>query len=172
MIDNSMSGYKPSVTEGLETYGSEFKYWDENGCAISTNGNCFDANCDGILCDICRETWHGFWGLITKSVHNLMTDPKPEFTIDMVASSGLDSEAVRIIMECYNSTAIHLTCKITYRELLPYVSQRISKSPHRAEMLRRLNSNLLTGISSCVQARFNQTMNALVGYYDDVGLCA
>lgn len=175
VIDNSQSNTnclcKPAA-EGLESYGSEFDYWDVNGCAIGRDGNCFNADCDGVVCDTCRETHHGFWGSITKSVANLMLDIKPEFNINMVTNSGLDAEAIRIMTQHYNSTAIHLTCRITYAQLLPYVWNRINKSPYRAKMLQCLATSLLNGISSNTSAIFNQTMMPLVGYCTDIGLCA
>lgn len=107
---------------------------------------------------------------VCDSVLNLMRDPKPVFSINAIIDSGLGEHAVRLICEYCEDTSVHSVHKLTYIELMAYVWQRISQSTHRSELIKILGEQVTDAECKCFTGRFNRTLYALVGFYDDINI--
>lgn len=102
------------------------------------------------------------------SVQALMLDPKPEFSIDLIKSSSLDSAVKRALITYCNDRTTHSVHHITYSQLLAYVWARIHKSEHTDELLKILSEQVRDSEGMCFTGRFNRLVSVLVGFYDDI----
>ncbi len=105
---------------------------------------------------------------VCDSVENLLSDPKPKFSIDTIINSDLNDKTKEALIEyCHDHTfhSVHLT---TYIELLSYVWNRIIKSEHQSELKKILEEQIADSECMCFTGRFNRTLSVLVGFYDDI----
>ena len=130
---------------------------------------------------------------VCDSVRNLLSDTKPTFSIEHVIESGgmrsacadrraddtesvvtrsmgsgLDTRAVRLLLEYCADETVHSIHNLTYAELLMYVWARICRSEHKAELLTILAEQLTDSECKCFTGRFNRTLSVLVGFYPDI----
>lgn len=105
---------------------------------------------------------------VCDSVRNLLTDPKPVFTIELAIESDLDPKTVSLIAEFCADETVHSTHLLTYAELLAYVWQRISLSEHKVELLKILAEQVRDAECKCFTGRFNRALSVLVGFYPDI----
>lgn len=64
----------------------------------------------------------------------------------------------------------HSTLLITYAELLAYVWVRIQRSEHKEIMITILEQEIKDSAGFCYIGRFNRTLNAPVGFYEDISV--
>ncbi|CAH6420562.1 Hypothetical protein MVR_LOCUS165, partial [uncultured virus] len=107
---------------------------------------------------------------VCDSVQNLLTDPKPEFTVEMIVESGMSERSIRIILEYCDDTSVHSIHFLTYTELLGHVWARICKSEHKDELIKILEEQITDSECKCFTGRFNRTLSVLVGFYDDIAI--
>ena len=105
---------------------------------------------------------------VCDSIQNLLTDPKPRFSIEHIIESGLDEKTVSLLVEYCTSEAIHSLHQITYSELLGYVWARIQRSEHKDELFKILAEQIGDSECKCFTGRFNLTLSVLVGFYSDI----
>ena len=105
---------------------------------------------------------------VCESVQRLLTDPKPEFTIEMIINSELDERAIRLIVEYCGDVSIHSRHLLAYIELLAFVWARITRSEHKDELIKILGEQILDAECKCFTGRFNRTLSVLVGFYPDI----
>ena len=105
---------------------------------------------------------------VCESIRCLLTDPKPEFSIEMVLESGLGEKATRLILEFCEDKTVHSVHLLTYIELLSYVWARIDRSEHRSELRIILAEQVRGAECKCFTGRFNRTLSVLVGFYEDI----
>ena len=105
---------------------------------------------------------------VCESIQRLLTDPKPEFSIETILESGLDEKAIRLLVEYCSDTCIHSHHLLTYQELLSYVWARVYRSEHRDELLKILAEQVCDSECKCFTGRFNRTISVLVGFYPDI----
>ena len=106
---------------------------------------------------------------IRQSVQNLLTDAEPEFSFDMLTSSGMSESVVMLLMEYCHDPTVH-PCLLTYQELLAYVWQRIECSMYKPALIKLLGEMIVDQCMYEPAVRFNQTVSVLVGYYPDITL--
>ena len=105
---------------------------------------------------------------VCESIQRLLTDPKPEFSIQAIIESDLPEHAVRLLLEYCSDDAIHSVHLLTYLELLGYVWARIQRSEHRIELVKILAEQVTDAECKCFTGRFNRTISVLVGFYPDI----
>lgn len=105
---------------------------------------------------------------VCDSVQHLLTDPVPEFTVEMIVESGMSERSIRAILEYCDDTTVHSIHLLSYTELLAYVWIRICKSKHKDELVRILEEQITDSECMCFTGRFNRTLSVLVGFYEDI----
>ncbi|CAH6420578.1 Hypothetical protein MVR_LOCUS169 [uncultured virus] len=105
---------------------------------------------------------------VCESVQRLLTDPKPEFSIEMIIDSGLDERAIRLIVEYCGDMTVHSVHLLAYQELLAYVWARICRSEYKDELIKILGEQITDSECKCFTGRFNRTLSVLVGFYPDI----
>jgi len=105
---------------------------------------------------------------ICESIQSLLRDSKPDFSIDEIINSDLDQITIESLIEYCQERSVHSIHLITYKELLSYVWQRITKSEHKIELLRILEEQIMDSECKCFTGRFNRTLSVLVGFYSDI----
>ena len=105
---------------------------------------------------------------VCDSIQRLLTDPKPNFTVECIIESELDEKAIRLILEYCEDKTVHSVHRLTYSELLAYVWARIVRSEHRSELIKILGEQVSDAECQCFTGRFNRTLSVLVGFYEDI----
>ena len=105
---------------------------------------------------------------VCQSIHNLLKDPKPDFSVDNIINSALDIKTKNLLIEYCQDNCIHSIHLITYAELFGYVWNRIINSPYKEELFRILEEQISESECKCFTGRFNRTLSILVGFYDDI----
>ncbi len=105
---------------------------------------------------------------VCDSLKSLLSDPRPDFSIDNVINSDLDNKTKEAIIEYCQDQTVHSIHLITYEELLSYVWTRIVKSEHQTELKKILEEQIADAECMCFTGRFNRTLSVLVGFYDDI----
>ena len=106
---------------------------------------------------------------IAASLRNLMKDPKPAFTIELVLlESSLSEHTKTRLVEYCADTCVHSDHLLSYQELLAYVWARIMRSPHKTELLKVLEEQINDAECMCFTGRFHRTVSVLVGFYPDI----
>ncbi|CAH6421597.1 Hypothetical protein MVR_LOCUS289 [uncultured virus] len=105
---------------------------------------------------------------VCESLQRLLTDPKPRFAIGDVINSGLNKEAIDLLLTYCNDRSIHSRHLLTYSELLGYVWARIVKHRHRGELIKVLGEQVLESEGKCFTGRFNRLVSVLAGFCDDI----
>ncbi|CAH6420542.1 Hypothetical protein MVR_LOCUS157 [uncultured virus] len=105
---------------------------------------------------------------VCESVQNLLKDPKPEFSVEMIVESGMDERAIRLLLEYCDDESIHSAHLLSFKELLSYVWARISKSEHTTELIRILAEQMCDSECKCFTGRINRLVSVLVGFYPDI----
>ena len=119
----------------------------------SDNQNVHDVTIQRTVCD---------------SIQCLLKDPKPNFSIDLIINSNLNSKTIESLIEYCQDDTIHSIHLITFMELLSYVWQRIEKSIDKAELIKILEEQIIDSECKCFTGRFNRTLSVLVGFYEDI----
>ena len=89
-------------------------------------------------------------------ITDLMSDPKPTFTLDSITGSGMSTIAIRIIIDYCSNDTFHTYHLLTYAELLAYVWQRIESShTQRYELVQLLEEQAIDAINKGFEDRFN-----------------
>ena len=102
------------------------------------------------------------------SLVNLLSDGKPEFSIDCIINSGLDQRTIQLLLEYCEDSTVHSVHLLTYFELLGYVWTRITKSEHKPELFKILAEQIHDSECKCFTGRFNRTLSVLMGFYKDI----
>lgn len=105
---------------------------------------------------------------VCDSVRNLLSDDRPEFSIESMIESGLDTRAVQLLLEYCADGSVHSIHNLTYAELLSYVWARVCGSEHKTELLTILAEQVCDSECKCFTGRFNRTLSVLVGFYPDI----
>ncbi len=105
---------------------------------------------------------------VCDSLKSLLSDPKPDFTMDDIVNSDLNNKTKEAIIEYCQDQTVHSIHLITYEELLSYVWSRIIKSEHQSELKKILGEQIADTECMCFTGRFNRTLSVLVGFYDDI----
>lgn len=98
------------------------------------------------------------------SITSLLKDPKPD-TPDF---SALDEHVQGLIQSYCDDTTSHSVLLITYKELIAYVWARIQLSEYKDTLSQILEQEIRDSEGLCYIGRFNRTINALCGFYDDI----
>lgn len=105
---------------------------------------------------------------VCESIQRLLQDPKPEFNLVNFIQSPLDPHVISLIVEYLQDETIHSIHFITYCELFSYVWNRIINSPHKLDLLKILEEQIMDSECKCFTGRFNRTLSVLAGFYDDI----
>ncbi len=105
---------------------------------------------------------------VCDSLRALLSDSKPEFTIDNIINSDLNDKTKTALIEYCQDKTVHSIHLITYEELLSYIWNRIIKSEHHLELKKILEEQIADAECMCFTGRFNRTLSVLVGFYDDI----
>lgn len=105
---------------------------------------------------------------VCDSIQRLLTDPKPEFSIEGILESSLGEHIKQRLVEYCADETVHSQHLLTYAELLAYVWARINRSEHRAELMKILEEQITDAECMCFTGRFNRTLSVLVGFYPDI----
>ena len=105
---------------------------------------------------------------VCESLARLLSDPKPEFTIEDITHSGLDRETVRLLQLYCSDMCVHSVHLLTYSELLSYVWARIVKHEHRDGLMRVLAEQVRDSNGKCFTGKFNRLVSVLAGFCDDI----
>ena len=93
---------------------------------------------------------------VCESIKQLLTDPVPQFSIDMVLESGLDQCAIQLLFGFCEDVSVHSIHLLTYLELLGYVWARIDRSEHKDELIKILGEQITDAECKCFTGRFNR----------------
>ncbi len=105
---------------------------------------------------------------VCESVQSLLRDPKNHFSIEDVINSNLNKSTIEFLVEYCQDQTVHSVHLITYIELLALVWNRIINSVHKLELLKILEEQIAESECMCFTGRFNRTLSALVGFFDDI----
>ena len=121
---------------------------------------------------------------ITRSVNNLKTDSKPDFssTLDLILDSDLDPDTKQRLVQFCDNTTQHEGSALSYKQLLAYVWQRIqhpgsidgqSEDDRRIELERILEQQIDDSIDKpgnevCFTGRFSRLVSTLDGFFEDI----
>ena len=105
---------------------------------------------------------------VCDSIKHLLSDGKPDFTIEAVLGSSLSTHTKERLVEYCADVTIHSVHLLTYAELLAYVWTRIDRSEHKSELLKIFEEQIADSECMCFTGRFNRTLSVLVGFYDDI----
>lgn len=105
---------------------------------------------------------------VCDSIKNLMTDPEPEFDIQMIIDSDLSEHTKNRLIEYCEDETVHSFHSLTYSDLLSYVWARIDSSKDKEELLKVLEEQIQDSECQCFTGRFNRTLSTLIGFYEDI----
>ncbi|CAH6420505.1 Hypothetical protein MVR_LOCUS147 [uncultured virus] len=104
---------------------------------------------------------------ITRSIANLLADPKPSFSIE-ATRVDLAEDVIKLVTRYCEDESVHSQQHLTYLELLGYVWARICRSEHKTELIRIFEEQIRESRGKCFTGRFNRTVSVLMGFYDDI----
>uniref|UniRef100_A0A6C0E8W5 Uncharacterized protein n=1 Tax=viral metagenome TaxID=1070528 RepID=A0A6C0E8W5_9ZZZZ len=106
---------------------------------------------------------------VKKSIDNLMKDPftcDKEFIIETLLTSKL--ECISSLLSYLDDEAYHSTLLLTFYEVFVKVFGRISNSPHKVELMIRLDEEMMESECKCFTGRITRLLNVLNGFYEDI----
>ena len=107
---------------------------------------------------------------VQRSIIELLKDPIPTFSTDVIVSSNLNRTTIDFLLEYCQDKTIHCEHNMTLFDLLSYVWARIERSEHSQEMFRILEEQVPSMKDKCFTGRFNCILSILDGFYDDIRL--
>ena len=105
---------------------------------------------------------------VCESIQNLLNDDKPEFSIQTIIESDLNSKIKEQLVEYCEDKTVHSIHLLSFFDLLSYVWNRIIKSDHKDELMKILEEQISDSECQCFTGRFNRTLSVLVGFFDDI----
>jgi len=106
---------------------------------------------------------------VKESINNLMKDPftcEKEFIVESLLTYKLN--CISSLLSYLDDEAYHSTLLLTFYDVFVKVFGRISNSPHKEELLRRLNEEMMESECKCFAGRITRLVNVLNGFYEDI----
>uniref|UniRef100_A0A6C0E9N7 Uncharacterized protein n=1 Tax=viral metagenome TaxID=1070528 RepID=A0A6C0E9N7_9ZZZZ len=106
---------------------------------------------------------------VKESINNLMKDPytcEKEFIIETILPYNL--KCIPSLLSYLDDKDYHSTLLLTFYEVFVKVFGRISNSPHKEELMRRLDEEMMESECKCFTGRITRLVNVLNGFYEDI----
>ena len=106
---------------------------------------------------------------VKESINNLMKDSftcEKKFIIETLLTSKL--ECISSLLSYLDDKDYHSTLLLTFYDVFVKVFGRISNSPHKEELMRRLDEEMMESKDKCFTGRITRLLNVLNGFYEDI----
>ena len=106
---------------------------------------------------------------VKKSIDNLMKDSftcEKKFIIETLLTSKL--ECISSLLSYLDNETYHSTLLLTFYDVFVKVFGRILNSPHKEELMRRLDEEMMESKDKCFTGRITRLLNVLNGFYEDI----
>uniref|UniRef100_A0A6C0ECI7 Uncharacterized protein n=1 Tax=viral metagenome TaxID=1070528 RepID=A0A6C0ECI7_9ZZZZ len=106
---------------------------------------------------------------VKESINNLMKDSftcKKKLIVKFLLTSKL--ECISSLLSYLDDKNYHSTLLLTFYEVFVKVFGRISNSPHKEELMRRLDEEMMESKDKCFTGRITRLLNVLNGFYEDI----
>ena len=89
-------------------------------------------------------------------------------TMRQILNSSLNKHCKESLVEYCNNEEPHVVLQITFKELLPFVWERIVDNEHKEEILRILENEMSDSECKCFTGRLTRLVNTLNGFDSDI----
>uniref|UniRef100_A0A6C0E9Y3 Uncharacterized protein n=1 Tax=viral metagenome TaxID=1070528 RepID=A0A6C0E9Y3_9ZZZZ len=106
---------------------------------------------------------------VKKSIDNLMKDPftcEKEFIVESLLTYKLN--CISSLLSYLDDKDYHSTLLLTFYEVFVKVFGRISNSPYKEDLMRRLDEEMMESECKCFTGRITRLLNVLNGFYEDI----
>jgi predicted transcriptional regulator len=154
---------------GLEYRGNPIEHMDIRIQRFIDN--IYNPETSGIFNDSQNVHSSSIQSSIKESINSLMRDP---FTIDkdvMIKQLIEESPACLQSLLCYlDDKDVHSTLYLTFFEVFVKVWGRIIGSDFKADLIKRLDEEMMESECKCFTGRMSRLVNVLVGFFTDINI--